>query len=441
MPARKSRATPAAARRAAAAPVPAPPSLQPPVIVIPGIEGTDLDDFYAIPREALWSAVFHKDYERLSMHPDDTRYEAIEPARVREQFLMDVAYKDLILALRHDLTAKRDEPTPVFGFPYDWRQDCRATADALGAFIEEVLARTALLRHYRPEPPARVDLVGHSMGGLIVADYLRRHGRAGRVRRVVTLASPLEGAVAALERLSTGMGNFSAKPPRDREREAARTMAAVYQLVPTYAGAVAAAPGLAADLFDAAAWQPSIVETLAEFIRLTGAETSAEALLARFLASAQALRRRARALDLSAVLPEGRAGWLAVVGTNAPTEVAVRIERDAGGPVFAFQPARNEWPRGVDTGDGTVPFLGACPRFLERERLVCVTPQDFSFWELGDQAVASLAGFHAMIPRVNLVQRLAIKFLRPEFGGRVWARRAPGVDHTEWPAWLPEKRD
>ena len=59
-----------------------------------------------------------------------------------------IVYGDLIESLRHELTARADEPTPVFGFGYDWRQDCARSAAQLGPFIEEVLARTALLRHY-----------------------------------------------------------------------------------------------------------------------------------------------------------------------------------------------------------------------------------------------------------------------------------------------------
>ena len=55
--------------------------VQRPVIVVPGITGTGLADFYPIPPQEVWSAVLRKGYERISMHPDDTRYEALEPAQ------------------------------------------------------------------------------------------------------------------------------------------------------------------------------------------------------------------------------------------------------------------------------------------------------------------------------------------------------------------------
>jgi hypothetical protein len=40
-----------------------------------------------------------------------------------------------VAALRHELSPREDEPTPVFAFPYDWRVDVRLTAAALGRFV------------------------------------------------------------------------------------------------------------------------------------------------------------------------------------------------------------------------------------------------------------------------------------------------------------------
>ena len=102
--------------------------------------------------------------------------------------------------------------------------------------------------------------------------------------------------------------------------------------------------------------------------------------------------------------------------------------------------SRNDWPNSAKTGDGTVPFLGACPGFLERERLVGVTPDDFSFWELKDRTLAKVSGFHGMLPTVNLVQRLVLRFLRDDYSGDVWGRHVPGVLQPKWPAWLEVKK-
>ena len=145
--------------------------IQNPVIVVPGITATDLVDDYPLKADEIWSMVFNKDYERLALHPDDLRYEAVEPAHIVAGRLFPI-YNDLIRALRHELSQRADRPTPVFAFPYDWRMDLRDTAAKLGAFVDEVIERTKLLRHYGTANRLKVDLVGHSMGGLVITEYL-----------------------------------------------------------------------------------------------------------------------------------------------------------------------------------------------------------------------------------------------------------------------------
>ena len=411
--------------------------VQPPVIVVPGITATSLEDAYPLVPEEVWSAVIHKEYERIALHPDDIRYEAIEPARVQPRALFGIVYEDLILALRHDLSRKADRPTPVFGFPYDWRQNCTRSADQLGQFIDEVLNRTRLVPHYRGQTVDRVDLVGHSMGGVIIADYLARSGKSTRVRRVATLGTPFRGAIDAILKLTTGMGTLTGDKPRDRERETARMTPALYQLLPTFEGAVLPDEGLSGDIFKVDTWQPSIVRTMAEYIKLIKAEADATTLFRSHLKAAQDLRDRTEGLSLTGKLPEGEEGWLPIVGFGASTQVEIRIERWKGEPWFTMLANQNE---GLRTGDGTVPFLGACPSFLERERLVGVTPDDFSFWEFKDKTLAKLSGFHGVLPTVNLVQRLVLRHLRDDYSGDVWGRPVPGVVKPQWPKWLEVKK-
>lgn len=413
--------------------------VQPPVIFVPGITATSLEDYYPIPPEEVWSAVLYKRYERISLHPDDIRYEAIEPARVGPYSLFGLIYEDLIEALRHDLTGTRDKPTPVFGFAYDWRQDCTRSADLLDEFVDEVLARAALIPHYRDEA-FRVDLVGHSMGGLIIADYLKRHGKKKKVRRVVSIGTPVEGSIDAIQKLATGMGSLTGENPRDRERETARTLPSIYQLLPTYRGAVKASPGLSSDLFQTKTWQPSIRKTFGEYIRLHHAKIEAEVLFRQYLSAAKHLRQRVRGLSLRSSLPEGNGAWLAIVGVGAPTQVQVKISLWQRKPWFEFQNDIDEWPANFNTGDGTVPLLGACPSFLDRAQLVCISPEDFSRWELKDRVLAKTTGFHAALPTVNVIQRLTVRFLRPSFDGEVWGRRLPGVTKTLWPRWIEERK-
>ena len=60
-------------------------------------------------------------------------------------------------------------------------------ADQLKVRVDQVLAATGA---------PKVALVGHSMGGLVARDYLRRHG-ARRVERLITIATPHAGSMLA----------------------------------------------------------------------------------------------------------------------------------------------------------------------------------------------------------------------------------------------------
>ncbi|MEV7467917.1 alpha/beta fold hydrolase [Streptomyces kronopolitis] len=66
--------------------------------------------------------------------------------------------------------------------------DLRKAAELLGRHVAEVCARTG---------HRRVDIVGHSLGGLIARYYVQRLGGDARVRTVVTLGTPHSGTRVA----------------------------------------------------------------------------------------------------------------------------------------------------------------------------------------------------------------------------------------------------
>ena len=368
------------------------PNRQNPVVVVPGITGSTLVDRYPLDHEELWTALLHKEHERVSLHPDDRRYEAQEPALVRAGELLDLGYRSLVLALRHDLTVRADWPTPVFPFPYDWRQPVEKTAESLAGFIEEVLARTKLLRHYRESAHAlQVDVVAHSMGGLVTAEYVGKFGDRRRLERVATLGAPYRGSVEVLVKLLTGMGNLAGEMPEEREREAARSMPAVYQLLPSFEGAVLA-EGSGEDvselLYRMEGWQQGVFQSLAEYIRLHAVDPGneatrrirAESLLQDFLDVGMDHRARMEALDISTggLSP---ADWLVIVGVGAKTRVRVRLGEYRGKPRYRildkdFVDQFSDDRTSTETGDSTVPLLGAIPSFVPGEQIVAVTPSD-----------------------------------------------------------------
>jgi hypothetical protein len=68
-------------------------------------------------------------------------------------------------------------------------RDIRRSAFLIHRKIESILAQT---------PIKQVDIVGHSMGGLIGLYYIKKLGGHDRVRRLVMMGTPLKGTWAAL---------------------------------------------------------------------------------------------------------------------------------------------------------------------------------------------------------------------------------------------------
>ncbi|MBI3513818.1 MAG: alpha/beta hydrolase [Proteobacteria bacterium] len=418
-----------------------------PTIVVPGITAAYLRDSYPLPPEDVWT-VLTKDYGRVSLHPDNLRYEAQEPALIASGQVYEVAYRELIEELRHNLADKEDRPVPVYPFAYDWRQPLAITEAQLRSFIDEVIARTALLKHYDREgysDEPKVNLLGHSMGGLVIAGYLQGSGKGHRVNKVATLATPYQGSFEPIIKVTTGTADLGGTAPSSREREAARLTPALYQLLPSFTTGIDVAPGIPASPFDPGFWQSSIIDTIKEYIRLYGLDRSdrtqrALALFTELLKGAADHRARVDGLDLKAVgLSAG--DWLCVVGVGSTTRVKLTVIKGNRGPDFAFK-SDDRTDRWGDTdaaqrrltGDGTVPFEGAVPKFLALENLVCVTPKDFGYWEIEDRAFAAIAGFHGILPNMDMLHRLIVAHFtgRPDRHGNIWGQPAPGVDPKRW---------
>ncbi len=96
-------------------------------------------------------------------------------------------------------------------FPYDWRQDNVVTARKLDALIEQI-------RKDYGDPRLKVDIVAHSMGGLITRYYIQygvadvlddnefpaNFAGADKIRTAVLLGTPNLGSVSALHSLLAG---------------------------------------------------------------------------------------------------------------------------------------------------------------------------------------------------------------------------------------------
>jgi hypothetical protein len=266
---------------------------------------------------------------------------------------------------------------------------------------------------------------------------------------VISIGAPFRGSFEAVLKVATGLAELGQESQSASERDAARMTPSLYHLLPDFPGALDVPLGMPETLFDPRLWQPAVVESIAMHMRefgRDGPDTAgrARALFGSLLEEARAHRERISALSLpEAGLSES--DWLCIVGVDARTRVHLRVRTREGDPEFDLESGdrRNEFldadvASRAQTGDGTVPYPGALPPFLGKNRIVCVTPDDFGYWELGDRSLRRLSGFHGILPKMNLIHRLSAAFLTGVARRGLWGRPAPDMaDPEEWDPPVP----
>lgn len=76
----------------------------------------------------------------------------------------------------------------IFELPTLGLQDITLTSKALATFVDQVRASKGV---------ARVDLIGHSQGGLVARKYVKSFGGASKVDSLITLGAPHQGTSIA----------------------------------------------------------------------------------------------------------------------------------------------------------------------------------------------------------------------------------------------------
>jgi hypothetical protein len=283
------------------------------------------------------------------------------------------------------------------------------------------------------------------MGALVITGYLASARKKAQVARVATLAAPFRGSFEAVIQMATGTANLGTGAPSSREREVARVTPALYHLLPTCAGLTVDNQPTSKSLFKRDMWQQSILDSLEEYVRLYAVDRKkpkeqAERIFAEMLDQAKSHSDTVEAFKLADAGLTAK-DWLCVVGVNSVTRTALNIVIKGGKPQFDFRSSDrgDAWDSDEDvkspaTGDGTVPFPGAVPSFIPARSIVCVTPDDFGYWEVQDRLTAGVAGFHGILPNMDMLHRLLTRFFtgRPDKRKNTWGRRAPGVERGQW---------
>jgi pimeloyl-ACP methyl ester carboxylesterase len=221
----------------------------PPVILIHGIMGSKLRDKSNL--KELWFGslkdLLFSNYSDIGLKIDPQTLDPIpselEPYKIADKAAGTDYYQAVIHTLEnfgnYKLTNVDEEISDfqrrLYIFKYDWRQDNVKSAQNLYKFIEKIKAK-------HNNSNLKVDIVAHSMGGLVSRYYLR-YGDvdvlndnefpvnlkgAKNVRNVILLGTPNLGSVGAVESFISGLKIGLRKIPT----EVLVTMPSVYQLFP-----------------------------------------------------------------------------------------------------------------------------------------------------------------------------------------------------------------
>jgi hypothetical protein len=177
----------------------------------------------------------------------------LEPGRIKPQGLLRFQawaplgyFEPYDRLIRH--LQEMVHPRAVHGFAYDWRLPVLHNASLLAQAGYGYLMRWRAdpaherLRALQSDPaPARLVLVAHSMGGLLVRALPLVEGTDGGtgeipkvtedIRATITLGTPFRGAAKAAVALAGGRGLL---PPRRRMARLARKLPGIYDLLPSY---------------------------------------------------------------------------------------------------------------------------------------------------------------------------------------------------------------
>ncbi|MCG8379648.1 MAG: hypothetical protein MI865_09270 [Proteobacteria bacterium] len=222
---------------------------QPPVIFVHGVLGsklrhkdTGVEGWFSSP----WNLLFDE-FRHLSLEIDPVTLEVkdnvYEPYELAGDIIGKDFYGNIIKTLvdyggyKHAIAGEKINPQEknLYTFIYDWRQDNVESARQLADLVDQIQ------KDYG-NPDLKVDIVAHSMGGLITRYYMR-YGRVDvtndnefpvnmyggdRVHRVILLGTPNLGTVEMLNAFIDGikLGLKKINP------ETLITMPSLYQLLP-----------------------------------------------------------------------------------------------------------------------------------------------------------------------------------------------------------------
>jgi hypothetical protein len=216
-------------------PVNPPPPLKNPILIIPGVEGTEIFK----DTEKLWLDIGRNFTDLGDQFMDPMQFNnnitPIEPGltvgEVISKKIIDLLVKEVVVLDYTEGLIKEFndqgyiEGSDLFLFPYDWRYGVSANViESLKQKINEIKTQTG---------SQEVDVVAHSTGGLLLKKYVMENPSSNSIGKAVFVGVPSTGAPKAIKVLLQG-DNFGIPWIADEEiKKIAKNLPVIYDLSPS----------------------------------------------------------------------------------------------------------------------------------------------------------------------------------------------------------------
>jgi len=227
-----------------------------PLVFIPGIAGSKLTGNGQTGangnQEYLWPTIEPQDIRALNLHAFVSDIKAVGIVLDYDPFfagigreivygplmnylVQDLQYREFNFAERPERMTNNyllEQPWPekptLFTFPYDWRQRNSSHVDTLHDYISQIR---------QLHDGAKVDVIVHSMGGILLRQYMLTSDYALGINKVITIGTPCWGSPKALYRMLTGEFypyKIIDIPNRAEMKAALRSMPSTAELLPPF---------------------------------------------------------------------------------------------------------------------------------------------------------------------------------------------------------------
>ncbi|HUA35612.1 MAG TPA: hypothetical protein VMA09_18525 [Candidatus Binataceae bacterium] len=376
-----------------------------PCIIVPGIQGTALQNTYPIAPQTTWSTLTivgekftPPDFKSLALD-DRAQADFSDLVVTRSSQLLEIAYAPLASALQGRLN------TPAYVFPYDWRYSIAQSAEDLVVFVKRLQQKTmSSIKGW----DHLFDFAVHSMGGLVLRAFLEAWQNSGAktpppIGRIVFIATPHLGSLDAAVALISGEVSWFGG--RKEMRKLARTFPSVYELLPLFPNAVVRGAD-AIDVFDETNWQKNTVEPDpnnsgfdVQQLHLTAAK---KVLISLPLPTDPAFK----------ILADDQ---LIIFG-NKPDAVPIQVQVSAKPECWYDFDNATKGP-----GDDVVPVISAR---LNGIASVELTPEDVSYFHPIQRGMTA-TDMHAFLPALDEVATIVSRFFSGEKGAALLPRGLP----------------